>query len=101
MKVQSVGRQGFAHIAILVVIAGVFVILGITAGAYYYLKTTRPSVYAPQTSTRSTAKLGTPVPTAGTQSSDKTTDLQTDLNATTINSIDTDLKSLDASASSL
>ena len=99
-------RQGFAHIILFLILGGIVLLVVASAGAYYFLKM-NGSLYNTATTPTVPTKVytystPTPSPTATPSgSTDKTTDLQNNLNATTLNPVDSDLNQLDTSAKSL
>jgi len=87
-------EKGFSLVTVIVL--AVILFLAAAGGAYYYLKLTGKSPYGKVETTPVTTSQETPI----SASKDSAT-INKELNATTIDSVDADIKSLEASASSL
>ncbi len=95
---QNKNNEGIAHIVIMLLIGAVALIIVASAGAYYFLKL-KGQQYVPAQPVQTYNSVSqTPPPIS---KSDKTTDIQKDLNTTIVNPVDTDLNKLDAASKSL
>jgi hypothetical protein len=99
-------RSGFAHLMLLATILVVAVIAGIGVYMYSSLNTT-PMIYPSPSpvSLRYDSPTSSPVasqaPTVEISNSDSVSDMQKELDATTVTSVDSDLSSMSRDASAL
>ncbi len=99
MKKQK-NNQGFAHIILMLALGLGVVLIVASAGAYYFLKM-QGSSYTPILTGNSKPYNYASPSVSPISNSDKTIDIQSEFNATSVNSVDTDLNQLDASSKSL